>query len=68
MRTACLDSVRRRRSTSRRLLYEQHKLISYPRTDSRYLSQDIAATLPRIVRTISDPYREHLAPGTGERP
>jgi DNA topoisomerase-3 len=49
-------------------LYEQHKLISYPRTDSRYLSQDIAATLPRIVRTISDPYREHLAPGTGERP
>jgi DNA topoisomerase III len=49
-------------------LYERHKLISYPRTDSRYLSQDVAATLPRIVQTVSGPYREHLAPGTGERP
>ena len=49
-------------------LYEQHKLISYPRTDSRHLSQDVAATLPRIVKTIAEPYREHLAPGTGERP
>ena len=30
-------------------LYERHKLISYPRTDSRHLSQDVARTLPRIV-------------------
>jgi DNA topoisomerase-3 len=36
-------------------LYERHKLISYPRTDSRYLSQDIAGTLPRIVKTIAEP-------------
>ena len=28
-------------------LYERHKLISYPRTDSRHLSQDVAATLAR---------------------
>jgi DNA topoisomerase III len=49
-------------------LYERHKLISYPRTDSRHLSQDVAATLPRIVQTVSGPYREHLAPGTGEKP
>ncbi len=49
-------------------LYERHKLISYPRTDSRYLSHDVAATLPRIVETVSGPYREHLAPGTGEKP
>jgi DNA topoisomerase-3 len=49
-------------------LYERHKLISYPRTDSRHLSQDVAGTLPRIVRTIAGPYRELLAPGTGERP
>ena len=27
-------------------LYEQHKLLTYPRTDSRYLSNDIIATLP----------------------
>ena len=49
-------------------LYERHKLISYPRTDSRHLSQDVAPTLPRIVRTIAGPYREHLAAGTGEKP
>ncbi len=49
-------------------LYEKHKLISYPRTDSRHLSQDVAATLPRIVKAIGAPYQAHLAPGTGERP
>jgi DNA topoisomerase-3 len=49
-------------------LYERHKLISYPRTDSRYLSRDVAATLPRIVHTVSGPYRDNLAPGTGEKP
>jgi DNA topoisomerase III len=49
-------------------LYERHKLISYPRTDSRYLSQDVAATLPRVVKTIEAGYRQLLAPGTGERP
>lgn len=50
------------------LLYEKYKLISYPRTDSRHLSADVAATLPRIVRTIQAPYAALLAPGTGERP
>ncbi len=49
-------------------LYERHKLISYPRTDSRHLSQDVALTLPRVVGTIEGPYREQLAPGTGKRP
>ncbi len=27
-------------------LYERHKLVSYPRTDSRYISSDIVPTLP----------------------
>ena len=49
-------------------LYERHKLLSYPRTDSRHLSHDVAATLPRIVQAIAEPYQKHLAPGTGERP
>jgi DNA topoisomerase-3 len=48
-------------------LYEQHKLISYPRTDSRHLSTDIAETLPKVVQAISGPYQQQLAPGTGER-
>ena len=49
-------------------LYEQKKLISYPRTDSRHLSEDVAATLGEIVKVVEGPYREMLAPGTGERP
>jgi DNA topoisomerase III len=49
-------------------LYESRKLISYPRTDSRHLSQDVAQTLPAVVRAIEAPYQALLAPGTGERP
>jgi DNA topoisomerase III len=49
-------------------LYERHKLISYPRTDSRHLPQDVAATLGAVVQAIAGPYRGLLAPGTGERP
>ena len=49
-------------------LYEQRKLLSYPRTDSKHLSQAIAATLPGIVAAIEAPYRAQLASGTGTRP
>jgi DNA topoisomerase-3 len=48
-------------------LYERHKLLSYPRTDSRHLSQSVAASLPRVVEAIAEPYRDHLAQGTGIR-
>ncbi len=48
-------------------LYEQHKLISYPRTDSRYLSTDVAATVPKVAAAIAAGYKDKLAPGTGER-
>jgi DNA topoisomerase III len=49
-------------------LYERHKLISYPRTDSRHLSADVAATAPGIVAAISTSYKPKLAAGTGEHP
>ncbi len=49
-------------------LYEQKKLISYPRTNSRHLSQDVAKTLPEIVQLIKAPYASLLAPGTGDQP
>lgn len=49
-------------------LYERHKLISYPRTDSRHLSQDVARTLPKIIAAIAPDYEGLLAPGTVERP
>ncbi|AUX22601.1 ATP-dependent DNA helicase RecQ [Sorangium cellulosum] len=49
-------------------LYERRKLISYPRTDSRHLSTEIAATLGAVVQAVEGPYRDKLAPGTGTRP
>ncbi len=49
------------------ILYERHKLLSYPRTDSRYLSHDVAATVSGIVDTIAPRYAGLLAPGTGEK-
>ena len=32
-------------------LYERHKLLTYPRTDSRYISDDVVATLPERLRS-----------------
>ena len=49
-------------------LYERHKLISYPRTDSRHLSTDVAATLPAVVAAVAGRYPGLLAPGTGKVP
>ena len=49
-------------------LYEEKKLLTYPRTDSRHLSRDVAAGLPAVVAAIAGPYSALLAPGTGERP
>jgi DNA topoisomerase III len=37
-------------------LYEEHKLISYPRTDSRHLSEDVARSLGPIVQAVRGPY------------
>ena len=33
-------------------LYENHKLLTYPRTDSRYLSSDIVGTIPERLKAI----------------
>ncbi|WP_416354060.1 DNA topoisomerase 3 [Agrilactobacillus fermenti] len=34
-------------------LYEIHKIVSYPRTDSKYLPQDILTTLPERLKAIA---------------
>lgn len=40
-------------------LYEQHKLVTYPRTDSRYLSSDIVPTLKGRLESIAvGPYAQ----------
>lgn len=49
-------------------LYEQHKLISYPRTDSRHLSKSVAGTMGAVVAAVEESYRDRLASGTGQRP
>ncbi len=33
-------------------LYERHKVLTYPRTDSRYISDDVVSTLPDRLRAV----------------
>lgn len=43
-------------------LYENHKVLTYPRTDSRYLSSDIVPTLKERLKAISiGPYKKLAA-------
>jgi DNA topoisomerase-3 len=43
-------------------LYENHKVLTYPRTDSRYLSTDIVGTLKERLEAISiGPYKKFAA-------
>lgn len=40
-------------------LYETHKLLTYPRTDSRYITKDVAATLGERLRAVAvGPYKD----------
>jgi len=40
-------------------LYEEHKVLTYPRTDSRYLSTDIVPTLPERLKACAvSPYQK----------
>jgi DNA topoisomerase III len=49
-------------------LYEKHKVLSYPRTDSRHLTRDVAALLPDVVRTIAPRYEGMVAASSGQQP
>ena len=40
-------------STVMQQLYENHKIVTYPRTDSRYISEDIVPTLPERLKNIA---------------
>ena len=40
-------------------LYETHKLLTYPRTDSRYITKDIVPTLPERIKAVAvGPYKD----------
>ncbi|MBM4764448.1 DNA topoisomerase III [Bacillus sp. B15-48] len=43
-------------------LYEQHKLVTYPRTDSRYLTKDMEATMVDRLQGILSGYKEEVRP------
>lgn len=43
-------------------LYEEHKLLTYPRTDSRYLSHDMIGKVRRVISTLPAEYAELAAP------
>ena len=41
-------------------LYERHKLLTYPRTDSRYLSDDMAGKIRKTLEKLPEPYAEFV--------
>lgn len=45
------------------LLYENHKLVTYPRTDSRYISEDIVPTLSERLKSVAQGSYVNLARG-----
>lgn len=42
-------------------LYERHKALTYPRTDSRYLSPDIIPVVKQTMEQLPDEYRKYVA-------
>jgi DNA topoisomerase-3 len=40
-------------------LYEEYKVLSYPRTESRYLSTDLASQLPKILAALPQQWAAH---------
>jgi DNA topoisomerase-3 len=51
-------------------LYERHKVLTYPRTDSRHLSMDMAGELPKLFQGLArlDEYAEHVRPLLADPP
>ncbi len=49
-------------------LYEQHKVLTYPRTDSRYLSSDIVSTIPERLKAIGGTEYRKLANKIASKP
>ena len=43
-------------------LYEEHKMLTYPRTDSRYLSHDMVGKVRKVIATLPGEYEELTRP------
>lgn len=49
-------------------LYEHHKVLTYPRTDSRYITEDMVSTLPERLRACAvGPFRKTAAKLAGQQ-
>ena len=48
-------------------LYEQHKVVTYPRTDSRYLTTDIEDTMLERLQALQSAYKEEVQPALKQR-
>lgn len=48
-------------------LYEQHKLVTYPRTDSRYLTTDMEATMVDRLQGILSGYKDEARPALSQK-
>ena len=42
----------------RQALYEKHKVLTYPRTDSRHLPHDMRPKVQKVFQSLPEPYRE----------
>ena len=51
-------------------LYEIHKVVTYPRTDSRYIPDDVVPTLPERLRSVrtTSPWRRSCCAAVPSRP
>ena len=43
-------------------LYEKHKVLTYPRTDSRHLSQDMRGKIQKVLATLPEPFAALVPP------
>lgn len=43
-------------------LYEQHKIVTYPRTDSKYLTKDMESTMPDRIAALQSAYKDEIRP------
>lgn len=48
-------------------LYEQHKLVTYPRTDSRFLTTDMEATMADRLHGIMSGYKDEAKPALAQK-
>ncbi|RAK17153.1 DNA topoisomerase-3 [Anoxybacillus vitaminiphilus] len=48
-------------------LYEHHKLVTYPRTDSRYLTSDMESTMFDRLKAMASSYKDEIGPLLSDR-